>query len=113
MVKRKRVLENESECLEFLHLTKRLQGSPDFPPSIIVDLYIVKLSLTLSQQFWKKGVSGFQKHRQLQNDDENEIKNDECERKFQKYLQISASTDGSPRSRVCANETICSAPHQH
>ena len=47
MGKIKPVLENESECLEFLHLTKRLRGSPDFPPSIIVDLYIILLNCLL------------------------------------------------------------------
>ena len=26
---------------------------------------------------------------------------------------ISASADGGPRSRVCARETLCSAPHRH
>ena len=25
----------------------------------------------------------------------------------------SASADGGPRSRVCARETLCSAPHRH
>jgi hypothetical protein len=27
--------------------------------------------------------------------------------------KISASADGGPRSRVCARETLCSAPHRH
>ena len=27
--------------------------------------------------------------------------------------KISAHADGGPRSRVCARETLCSAPHQH
>ena len=30
-----------------------------------------------------------------------------------KSLQISAHTDGGPRSRVCARETLRSAPHRH
>ena len=28
-------------------------------------------------------------------------------------LEISASADGGPRSRVCARETLRSAPHRH
>jgi hypothetical protein len=36
---------------------------------------------------------------------------------IQTYLilvhKISASADGGPRSRVCAPETLCSAPHRH
>ena len=30
-----------------------------------------------------------------------------------KTLTISASADGGPRSRVCARETLRSAPHRH
>ena len=31
----------------------------------------------------------------------------------QKRWKISASADGGPRSRVCARETLRSAPHRH
>ena len=31
----------------------------------------------------------------------------------QERLKISASADGGPRSRVCARETLRSAPHRH
>ena len=29
------------------------------------------------------------------------------------YIKISARADGGPHSRVCARETLCSAPHRH
>ena len=31
----------------------------------------------------------------------------------EKMIEISASADGGPRSRVCARETLRSAPHRH
>ena len=31
----------------------------------------------------------------------------------EKITKNSASTDGGPRSRVCARKTLCSAPHRH
>ena len=35
------------------------------------------------------------------------------EEKHKEVYQISASADGGPRSRVCARETLRSAPHRH
>ena len=29
------------------------------------------------------------------------------------YQRISTSADGGPRSRVCARQTLCAAPHRH